>query len=452
MSGIRVCDEELLGLGLTLPGFVERSKVIASLPSLGLLTLAGMTPAHHDLEYAEISDLKQSLLDNSVPFGFDLVAISSYAAQMNEAYQLADLFRRKGTKVVLGGLHVTAVPNEAARHADAVVVGEGELYWPQLLQDFENGEMKRMYDYQCEEFDLANAPMPAFELLDIEKYNRLTVQTSRGCPHRCEFCASSVLLTKRYKQKPAKKVLAEIDRIKEVWASPFIEFADDNSFVNKKYWKGLLPELKKREIHWFAETDVTVADDTDLLTMMRDAGCSQVLIGFESPTRDALKGIEGNSNWKLKQWTRYTKAIHTIQAHGISVNGCFVIGLDGHDSTIFDQMAEYVAASRLHEVQVTLPTAFPGTPFYERLRNEGRLIEERNWKKLTLFDLNFIPARMSVSELEDGFRQLVTRLYSDEFTQRRKQAFKACMRDGRTKRSAGSQPGRTGRKMHTSPN
>ena len=129
LSGIRCCDEELLRLGLTLPGFVERSKVIASLPSLGLLTLAGMTPDAHECVYYEVEDVRKM---DALPDGLDLVALSSLSAQIGEAYDLADRFRAQGTPVVMGGLHVTAVPDEAARHADAVVVGEGESAWPQV--------------------------------------------------------------------------------------------------------------------------------------------------------------------------------------------------------------------------------------------------------------------------------------------------------------------------------
>ena len=280
MSGIRACDEELLRLGLTLPGFVERSQVIASLPSLGLLTLAGMTPDEHDLEYIEIPDLAACKEAQQIPDGFDLVAVSSYSAQIDEAYELGDILRERGMPVVIGGPHVTALPEEAALHCDAVVVGEGEPSWPQVLANAEQGKLQSVYGSSDEQFDLADAPMPAFELLDIENYNRLTVQTSRGCPFRCEFCASSVVLTERYKQKPADKVLAEIDRICEIWNHPFIEFADDNSFVNKAYWKDLLPHLKSRNIRWFTETDISVADDPELLEMMHESGCAQVLIGL----------------------------------------------------------------------------------------------------------------------------------------------------------------------------
>ena len=165
MSGIRACDAELLRLGLTLPGFVERSKTIASLPSLGLLTLAGMTPAPHQCQYIEIEDLRKLPVQESLPDGFDLVAISSFSAQIGEAYELADRYRAEGVPVVLGGLHVTALPEEAAEHCDAVVVGEGEAAWPDVLRDAEAGRLKRFYRSDGE-FSLAEAPMPAFELLD----------------------------------------------------------------------------------------------------------------------------------------------------------------------------------------------------------------------------------------------------------------------------------------------
>jgi radical SAM superfamily enzyme YgiQ (UPF0313 family) len=428
MSGIRTCDEELLRLGLTLPGFVERSKVIASLPSLGLLTLAGMTPTEHQVQYVEVADLVQSRKGDQIPDGFDLVAISSFSAQIDEAYALADIYRARGTPVVLGGLHVSSLPQEALAHCDAVVIGEGELNWPQVLDDAERGELRSVYEPGGAEFDLARAPLPAFELLDIGKYNRLTVQTSRGCPHLCEFCASSILITKRYKQKPVARVLAEIDRIRSLWKRPFIEFADDNTFINHAYWKELLPQLERRRIRWFTETDLSVAADPELLCLMRNAGCAQVLIGMESPTPDPLDGVEVRGNWKLKQWPSCRDAVRTIQAHGISVNGCFVIGLDGQGPDVFDQVFDFVRETELHEVQITLQTPFPGTPLCERLRAAGRILEDGAWRKCTLFDVNFRPQRMSVDELRRGFRDLGVRLYSEEFTNWRRERFRRMLR------------------------
>lgn len=428
MSGIRACDTELLELGLTLPGFVERSRQIASLPSLGLLTLAGMTPKQHEIEYIEVPDLEHSVTFSSTAVAEnvtpDLIVISSYSAQINEAYELTARYRADGIPVIIGGPHVTALPHEAQKYATSVVLGEGEPVWLELLSDAEKGQLKLMYDGRKHDFDLADAPMPAYELLDIEKYNRITVQTSRGCPHNCEFCAGSNLICSHYKQKPADKVLAEIDKVCEIWPHPFIEFADDNSFVNKAYWKQLLPELKKRKIKWFTETDLSVAEDTELLTLMRESGCAQVLIGFESPTRDPLDKIELNTNWKQNRFDDYRTAISTIQSHGITVNGCFIVGLDGQTADVFDEIYSFVRNAELYEVQITILTPFPGTALYDRLKADHRLIEPTNWKKCTLFDLNFRPLHMTPEELRKGFYGLAAKLYSEEFTQERRDSFK----------------------------
>lgn len=429
MSGIRVCDAELLELGLTLPGFVERSKVIASLPSLGLLTLAGLTPPQHEQEYLEV-DTPQEFLDSErFPGDFDLVAISTFSAQVNEAYRLADCYRAVGVPVVMGGLHVTCRPEEAMQHCDAVVVGEGEVVWLQLLEDAEQGALKSKYDSRGTQFDLDDAPMPAFELLDMDRYNRLTVQTSRGCPHRCEFCASSLLLTDRYMQKPADKVVAEIDVICGHWSHPFIELADDNSFVNRAYWKQLLPQLRERNFRWFTETDISVAEDSELLTLLRQGGCAQVLIGLESPDPQGLAGLELHNDWKLRHGLSYREAIDAVQSHGISVNGCFILGLDNQGPEVFDEVFEFVEKSGLHEVQITLLTPFPGTPLYDRLQQEGRLLEPEAWDKCTLFDINFQPKQMSVNELANGFRRLAVDLYSDDFTHQRQRHFRQSLKE-----------------------
>ncbi len=430
MSGIRVCDEELLSLGLTLPGFVERSKTIASLPSLGLLTLAAMTPPPHTVEYVEMPAFAAG---DPIPKGFDLIGISSYSAQMNEAYALARACRAAGVPVVMGGPHVTALPDEALESCDAVVAGEGEPLWPQVLADAAAGNLHGLYDARPLRYDIAKSPIPAYERLDIDKYNRLTVQTSRGCPHQCEFCASSVLLTDRYKQKPVANVLAEIDRILEIWDKPFIEFADDNAMVDKLYWRELLAALEDKKLRWFAETDLTVSEDEELLDLMRKSGCAQVLVGFESPVEAGLTGIELHGDWKHRMFPFYRDAISTIQGHGITVNGCFVLGLDGHTPAIFDQVFDFVQAVELYEVQVTILTAFPGTPLYTRLEREGRILTPRKWEACTLFDVNYRPANMTPQELADGFKKLVVRLYSDEFTSWRRNTFRrrGAMRDRR---------------------
>jgi radical SAM superfamily enzyme YgiQ (UPF0313 family) len=295
MSGLRANNPELTAFGLTLPGFVERNRIVASLPSLGLLTLAALTPPDIEVRYLEVPDLRAI---DGVPEEFDVVAISSFTAQIKDAYTLADRYRALKTKVVLGGLHVTVLPEEAALHANAVVIGEGEPLWPQLMYDAALGRLQRRYDARGSNYELSNAPLPRFDLLEPERYNRLTVQTQRGCPFRCEFCAASIQISPRYKLKPVAKVIEEIRSIHSLWDRPFVEFADDNTFVNKRHSRDLVRALAKEGIRWFTETDVSVTEDRELLAMMRDAGCAQVLIGFESIALSGLDGLEQRSNWK----------------------------------------------------------------------------------------------------------------------------------------------------------
>ena len=425
MSGIRAQDQELLGLGLTLPGFVERSKVIASLPSLGLLTLAGMTRTSpsgpHQLVYREVREAA----DASELGAFDLVAISSLTAQIGEAYAIADQIRAAGTAVVIGGLHVSMMPDEALHHADAVVVGEGESVWTEVIEDASRGALAGVY--RAAPFDLGDAPMPAYELLDIDKYNRLTVQTSRGCPWRCEFCASSILISDHYKQKPVAKVLAEVDRICELWPRPFLEFADDNSFVNRAWWRELLPELARRRVRWFTETDVSVADDPDFLRLLRRAGCKQVLIGLESPDPSSLSGLERHADWKHKRATDYAAAVRRIQAQGIRVNACFVLGLPQHTAAIVDAVEEMVRTTVPFDVQVTVQTPFPGTPLFDRLERQGRLLHHDPawlWERCTLFDVTYRPERMGPDQLRESLLELTRRLYNPEATGARRREWR----------------------------
>ncbi|MDH3416324.1 MAG: B12-binding domain-containing radical SAM protein [Gammaproteobacteria bacterium] len=420
MSATRAHNKELTELGFTLPGFVDRSRVIASLPSLGLLTLAGMTPNDIDVEYIDIPDL--TAIDD-LPAEFDAVAISSFTAQIREAYELADRYRASGTIVLMGGLHITALPGEALEHADSIVIGEGEPSWPALITDLKNKNLQRVYDSRDRPFDLADSPVPRYELLNQDLYNRLTVQTARGCPFSCEFCAASIRLCPQYRVKPVDRVIAEIRHIKSQQPEPFIEFADDNTFVNKRHGKALMQAIAKENVRWFTETDISVAEDDELLSLMHDAGCAQVLIGFESASREGLAGIETKSDWKAKQFDKYMSSIDRIQSHGITVNGCFVLGMDNQGPDCFEEVRKFVEDSNLYDVQITIMTAFPGTPLYDRLLREDRIIKPDAWELSTLFDVNYHPLHMSNEYLEGRFRWLVEQLYSEKFTNMRHQGF-----------------------------
>ncbi len=417
MSGVRVRTPDLAELGVTLPQFVNRGKVIASLPSLALLTVAALTPDGVDVEYREIAESKPD--DELEPF--DLVGISSYTAQIDEAYALADRYRAAGVPVVLGGLHVSMMPNEAAAHADSVVLYGAEGAWPQLVRDFQKGRMKQRYEgLRAGVFKDENYVRPRFDLLEGRDYNRVTVQTSRGCPLNCDFCAASLRITSSFQQKPVAKAVDEIRAALEVTKHPFFELADDNTFINKSWGKDFLRAVIPLGINWFTETDISVADDDELLALMAESGCRQILIGLESPDAADLLGMDAG-NWKHKRCNRYLAAIEKIQSHGVTVNGCFILGLDNHTPETFSRLKDFIDRSGLLEVQITVLTPFPGTPLYERMRREGSLLAERYWDRCTLFDVNFKPAQMSVEELEEGLRWLFREIYNErEFTKRKR--------------------------------
>jgi radical SAM superfamily enzyme YgiQ (UPF0313 family) len=429
MSGIRAHDPELLALGLTLPGFVERSRAIASLPSLGLLYLAARTPHGHDLEYFEAEG------DGSEPravYSCDLVAISTFSAQVSEAYAIADRLRAAGVLVAMGGLHVSVLPAEAAAHADYVIVGEGETVWPSVVDTAaRRGAPATFRASDCAPVDVANLPIPRYDLLGSRPYNRFTVQTSRGCPWRCDFCASTVMLGQRYRKRPIAHVVRDIEAIMQVRSHPFIEFADDNTFVDKAWGKELCRALAPLGIHWFTETDISVADDPELLVLMRESGCRQVLIGLESPSGGPLQGVEARSNFKRRTACRYMEALRRIQASGVTVNGCFILGLDGHTTTIFEEVLAFARAVPLYDVQITIMTAFPGTPLYDRLQRENRILAPGRWDLCTLFDVNYEPRGMSARELKEGIYWLTERLYSDDCTAFRRRGFFREMRRAR---------------------
>ena len=418
MSGVRVRTPELAELGVTLPQFVNRGKVVASLPSLGLLTVAALTPEDVDVEYREIGEVDP---DEALE-PFDLVGISSFSAQIDEAYALADRYRQAGTAVVLGGLHVSLMPDEAAEHADAVVLYGAEGAWPALVEDFRRRAMQPRYlGLRAGVFDDSHYVRPRFDLLQGRPYNRITVQTSRGCPLNCEFCAASLRITSSFQQKPVDKAVAEIRSALGITEHPFFELADDNTFINKKWGKEFLRAIIPLGINWFTETDVSIADDEELLDLLADSGCRQVLIGLESPSGDDLSGMDP-SGWKQKRSDRYLEAIETIQSRGVTVNGCFILGLDSHTPETFGKLKEYIDASGLLEVQITVMTPFPGTPLHERMRREGVLLKDRYWDRCTLFDVNYRPKGMSTEQLEEGMRWLFREIYNErEYTRRQRQ-------------------------------
>jgi radical SAM superfamily enzyme YgiQ (UPF0313 family) len=423
MSGVRVVNPKLVEAGVTLPQFVNRGQVIASLPSLALVLLAALTPEDVEVEYIEVADIDAQAL----PTGFDLVCLSSYTAMAYEMYRLADRFREAGVPVVIGGLHASFTPDETKEHADAVCLGEGEKLWPRIVEDFRAGGRAGLKPFYREEapgtYDLGQSPMPRFDLLLGRPYNRITVQTVRGCPLDCDFCGASKLYGPRYRRKPIERVVAELRRIKELWGdNAFFELADDNSFGHPKWTREFLEAIQDLDLRWFTETDLSIADDDELLRLLAKSGCRQILIGLESINPDSLDGID-KANWKFKRRRQYMDAIKKIQSYGVTVNGCFIVGNDADDPGVFESLRDFIEKSELLEAQVTILTPFPGTRLLERLRAEGRLLYDRIWDRCTLFDLVFSPKGMSPEELEAGHLWLMREIYNTDQYNRRKRHY-----------------------------
>lgn len=423
MSGVRVVNEKLLNTGLTLPGFVDRSRVIASLPSLGLLTLAAHTPENWEVIYKELDTYTEDDINKILNEEPNIIAFSSLTARIYETYELSAQFRKKGITVVMGGLHVSALPEEAAMHADVVVQGEGEICWEALLNDYQHNALKPLYSSLSDSnyvFHLKDAKVPKYELLDIAKYNRLTIQTTRGCPLHCNFCAASKTIS-TYKKKPIKLIKKELDKIFEIWDQPFIELADDNTFVDKKWSKKLLKLFANYKMKWFTETDISIAYDDELLALLAKSNCMQVLIGLESVNIESIKRLD--KGWKYKHFNNYSKAIDKIQSYGITVNGCFVLGFDSDTKETFSETEKFIKECNLSDVQITILTPFPSTNLYLQLKSEGRLLPNY-WNKCTLFDVTYIPKNFTVEELENEFQNLMTNIYSEDLVKKRKMKFK----------------------------
>jgi radical SAM superfamily enzyme YgiQ (UPF0313 family) len=229
-----------------------------------------------------------------------------------------------------------------------------------------------------------------------------------------------------------EKVSAEIDAMKEIWSDPFVELSDDNSFVSKHHARDLVAAIGEHDVPWFTETDISIAADPGLLAMMSDAGCREILVGFESPNPDAVDGIETKRNWKRTRVDRYKEAVERIQTRGIALNACFILGLDGDGPEVFDRVAKFVDDTNPFDVQITVLTPFPGTPLYSRLLSEDRIITPGAWELATLFDVNYRPANMTVEQLEKGLVDLGRYIYAEETTERRREEFKRQVAAGRT--------------------
>jgi radical SAM superfamily enzyme YgiQ (UPF0313 family) len=410
---MRVREEELLALGMALPGLQPRARAVGQLPALGLLTLAGLNPEHWTCSYREAACVDPMLVEAIAAERPDLVAVSALTASAAEAYRLSGKLRQAGMRTVLGGLHATTCADEARQHFDAVVVGEGESVWPAVLADVEAGRLQPLYQARAA-FDLTNAPTPRFDLLAGDKPRpRYTLQTQRGCPLACEFCGASRLLG-AFREKPVGNLVRELRAIEARSPAPLIELADDNTFARRGVLTAFFEALTGANARWFTESDWRLGERPGLCRAIAEAGCVQILIGLESLVRPP-----GGMGAKAADWPRILDAVAAIQSAGVAVIGCFIAGCDGETQGSLDRLADFILASPLADVQITLQTPFPGTPLHRRLRRDGRLLPQRDWSFYTLFDVTYQPDELTVAELESGFRRVVGAVFAPEPTRRR---------------------------------
>lgn len=371
--------------------------------SPALLTLAALCPKGSELilldERFEVIDYTEM---------YDIVAITAMTPQALRAYYIADEFRRRGKVVVLGGLHVTVLPEEAEAHADAVVVGEGDILWKEVLTDFIAGNLKTRY-IQKPGIDLKKVPIPRFDLCNPSRYGFVNIQTTRGCPHDCSFCSASLVFGKTYRTKTVEQVLQEVTAAKLVFEDTPIFFSDDNFLVNRSHAKKLLHRLREKKIRWSSQADISICEDTALLDLMRESGCASIFIGFETLSDANMIKIDG-TGFKVRRLDSYPRMIEQIQSHGIAITGSFIVGLDHDDVRVFDRIIRFVQSTGLFRGIYTILAPAPGTRIRAELESENRLLPH-TWDAITGYNVTYSPKKMSVEDLKDG----LTYIYEETF-------------------------------------
>ncbi len=366
---------------------------------LTLTTLASLVPAELD---AEITLVDEGITDIDVDAMADLVGISAITGTAPRSYELAAHFRRRGIPVVLGGVHPTLMPDEAARHADSVVVGYAEQTWPQLLRDFVGGRMQSRYD-QGHDLSLANLPFPRRDMLPGSEYTLThTIEATRGCIHRCDFCVVPAAWG-RPLQRPVADVVADI---KQMRARRLI-FLDLNLIADIPYARALFTALIPLNIQWGGLATTMLAWDDELLELAARSGCRGILIGFESLSQDSL--AETHKHFNMRKDYHYV--MRQLHKHKIAVMGCFVFGFDHDNHDTFAETVDFAIDANIDLPRYAILTPFPGTALFRRLKHEGRILTE-NWSLYDGQHVNFQPRNFTPEELLRGTEWAWKRTYS----------------------------------------
>lgn len=372
---------------------------------VSLPLLAALTPPGHTITIVD-----EAFAPDNIDQDVDLIGITVVTDLALRAYNLADNYRQRGVKVVIGGVHATVLPGESLRHADSVVVGEADEIWPQVVSDAAAGRMRRIYR-AAKPTDLRGMPLPRRELYPRPAYKSYTplafgVETSRGCPHHCEFCCSiGQLFGYQHRLRPVREVIAEIESI----PSPHLFFVDDALGLNRAVAKKLFIEMISLGRIWVGQGTVSLAEDVELLRLLKRSGCLGLLIGFESIQKRIQHRIKKLRNLGID----FSEAMRRFHGEGIAILGAFVFGFDYENRDAFDRTLEFAMKYRLDGVQLRILVPFPGTRLYKRLLKEGRLFVPDWWLHGFSSDtLLFEPMGMTPDELLDGFASLNREIYS----------------------------------------
>lgn len=377
-------------------------------PPLGLATVAALCPPHWRVE---IIDENIEPIPLNPPA--DLVGIGGMGVQFPRQKELLSFYRQRGYLVVAGGSYASLCPERYVSIADFVIAGEAEHTWKQFCADFEKGVAVPLYQ-ENSDVALENSPTPRFDLLKLDQYTTATLQFSRGCPYRCEFCDIIVMFGRRPRCKSVAQIERELDELRARGISS-VFFVDDNLIGNRPLAKQLLHALKdyqSRNGYYFrfgTEASLNLAQDPELLRLFKEANFAWVFLGIESPDEQSLKEIKKTQNLQ----GNLLGAVHEIYGHGIDVLAGFIVGFDNDTLETFERQYRFIMASGIQAAMVGLLTALPRTPLYERLRHEGRLITNADNTDNTKLGTNFIPKRMSYDAMVDEYKTLYVRLFSD---------------------------------------
>jgi radical SAM superfamily enzyme YgiQ (UPF0313 family) len=367
---------------------------------LTLTTLAALIPEELG---AEIQLIDEGIQDIPDDLGADLIGMTVITGTARRAYELSDGFRKQGIPVVLGGPHVTLVPDEAMRHADAVCVGYAEESWPELLRDFNRGVMKPGY-YQSPTLSLENLPFARRDLFDKRLFlTQAVFEATRSCAHDCEFCVAPAAWGRVQYQKPIDWVIEDIRRV----GQKKILFIDLNLVSDTDYAKQLFRALVPLKVKWYGLSTVLIAHDPELMELMAESGCKGLLLGLETVSGGSLREAKKHFNASVS----YKRLIGDLHHLGIAIQGCFVFGLDHDTPDVFDATVEFAVDAGIDLPRFAVLTPFPGTPLHRRLEAAGRILT-RNWELYDGQHVVFQPKHMSVRELNTGHERAWKQAYA----------------------------------------